>query len=912
MIRFTTAAFLIIASPSLLAADGVGKVLLSFGKNHAITAEGELRLLKRKSEIFDQETLQTGPRGRLQVRFSDDSMLSLKPNTRYAIQQYEFNKAAPTESKAFYKLIKGGMRTISGKIGKVDREDYKLETVVATIGIRGTEFEVLQNAEGMWLGVSDGKVFAESDQTSELIGSGGYAFVGNDGQLVVLQERPAELDQSTASEGDAEEEQGGSGGESSDEEGAGEGSEDAGKAEAADGADTDVFADDAVAEVSQHASEAGNTASDPGEQSQQGNDEAVATAQEEKSKSSDDSDNTGSNTDTSTDTDSKTDTSTDTDSTDSGTDSDSSTDSQAGTSVNADAGSRVRMTSFAQGNTSNATGLVVTAENGQKLLKVDKTNKLFTGYDLRSGNGFLSGSASSSCLPSSRCTLQFSGKPSDGSFGTDGDIYYGRWNKAALTSASENGSSVSIAAPLHYVFSESFSGTDVVAARSGSVRYDLSNATKPTSLDSSGNLQEGTLNNAKIILNYDDMKVLDAAMAISMDDGRKLDMSLVSEMSLNASGEFVAMSMSGHCSGGICTNTAADLNQVSMTGNWAFDLVGNKAQQLMSEYVYNSSSSQVTPFSVTGVAVLNESPQEGFAVSYLDGTLPAAATSATSAATSATSSATSTLTHLRGESGAAVADYKNRKVTTVDVSGADVITFLSVTDTDEDDGCNPCTFDSDGVSTSEGTAALKDSAFTDLDDAKVSWGRWDLSDSATLSITDGRNSGTVTDPRGPLHFVYSGDLTPYDSIKARTGTATYSWANGTTPTLSDNAVTGLDGTVNKLDVSVNFDSQNVTAVDMGLSFSNGSSAYSVSANMASDSQTGLQNLVSGSDDMRLNGSLTRTISETTPENIQMEGRMTLQFVGEQGQGAITSFGLQEQGSTSGIAVSGAGLLKEAK
>jgi len=892
MIRITTAAFLVIASPSLLAADSVGKVLLSFGKNHAITAEGEMRLLKRKSDVFDQDTLQTGPRGRLQVRFSDDSMLSLKPNTRYAIQQYEFNKAEPTESKAFYKLIKGGMRTISGKIGKVDREDYKLETVVATIGIRGTEFEVLQNAEGMWLGVSDGKVFTESEQASELIGSGGYAFVGNDGQLIVLQERPAALDQSTAtdSSSDEEEEQGGSGGgeqegeEDTSDDGADESvpesGDDAGEDESGDGGEPELFSHESVAEVTERSGEASNTASDPGQQSQQGGDEAITTAQEQANNSSDNTDNT--------------------DSTDSG--------DKAGTSVNADAGSRVRMVTFAQSNTSNATGLVVTAENGQKLLKVDKDNKLFTGYELKKDNGFLS--STTGCTAANPCTLQFSGKTSDGSFGSDGEIYYGRWNKAALTSASENGNSVSIDAPLHYVFSSSFSGTDVVAARTGSVRYDLSSATKPTSLDSSGNLQEGTLNNAKIILNYDDMKVLDAAMAISMDDGRKLDMSLQSEMSLNASGEFVAMSMSGNCSGGTCTNTAIDLNQVTMNGTWAFDLVGNKAQQLMSEYVYNSSSSQVTPFSVNGVAVLNESPKEGFAVAYIDNAASLASSAATS---SATTSASTSTAHIRGESGAAVADYKNRKVTTVDVSGADVITSISVTDTDEDDGCNPCTFDSDGLSSSEGTADLKDSSFTKLDDAKVSWGRWNLtSTGANLAVTDGTRSGKV-DPRGPLHFVYSGDLTPYDTIKARTGTATYNWSNGTTPTLSDNTHgTLLEGTVNKLDVSVNFDSQNVTAVTMGLGFSDSNSAYSLNANLASDAQTNLQNLVSGSDDMRLTGSMSRSISESTPENIQMEGRMTLQFVGEQGQGAITSFGLQEQGSASGVGVAGAGLLKEAK
>lgn len=43
-------------------------------------------------------------------------------------------------SRAFFKLLKGGFRAVSGLIGKADRNEYRVSTPVATIGIRGTDY----------------------------------------------------------------------------------------------------------------------------------------------------------------------------------------------------------------------------------------------------------------------------------------------------------------------------------------------------------------------------------------------------------------------------------------------------------------------------------------------------------------------------------------------------------------------------------------------------------------------------------------------------------------------------------------------------------------------------------------------------------------------------------------------------
>src|SRR3546814_7082028 len=51
--------------------------------------------------------------------------------------------SSPSKS-GFFRLLKGGFRAVSGLIGRVDHEEYRVSTPVATIGIRGTDYYVYQ------------------------------------------------------------------------------------------------------------------------------------------------------------------------------------------------------------------------------------------------------------------------------------------------------------------------------------------------------------------------------------------------------------------------------------------------------------------------------------------------------------------------------------------------------------------------------------------------------------------------------------------------------------------------------------------------------------------------------------------------------------------------------------------------
>lgn len=122
-------------------ADNAARVEFTSGDVRALAADGSSRVLARGAQVGSGDTIDTGS-GRAQMRFTDGSLVSLQPQTQFRIDEYAF-AGKPTEDRGFFSLIKGGLRTITGLVGKGNRSNYKLTTSVATIGIRGTEFSVV-------------------------------------------------------------------------------------------------------------------------------------------------------------------------------------------------------------------------------------------------------------------------------------------------------------------------------------------------------------------------------------------------------------------------------------------------------------------------------------------------------------------------------------------------------------------------------------------------------------------------------------------------------------------------------------------------------------------------------------------------------------------------------------------------
>ena len=133
--------------------------------------------LARGDGIQSGDTLHVGETSNMQVRFTDESIIALRSNSVFRIDDYKF-ESNNNLGKSFFSLVKGGMRSITGLIGKFNRENYAVKATSATIGIRGTHFVLAQcsndcfnkdgsKAEnGLFGGVTDGRI-AVNNQAGE-------------------------------------------------------------------------------------------------------------------------------------------------------------------------------------------------------------------------------------------------------------------------------------------------------------------------------------------------------------------------------------------------------------------------------------------------------------------------------------------------------------------------------------------------------------------------------------------------------------------------------------------------------------------------------------------------------------------------------------------------------------------------
>lgn len=150
---------LFFCSKCISAQESAGKTIMAHGKvaAHQVLDEKKIdRLLKRRSAIYAIDVITTGPESQAQFSMVDGGLIALKENSILDIKDYKFNYETKKGS-ASIELLKGGLRSISGAIKK-NGGDYKIDTPVGSIGIRGTHFEIQLVSKNLYLAVWDGAI----------------------------------------------------------------------------------------------------------------------------------------------------------------------------------------------------------------------------------------------------------------------------------------------------------------------------------------------------------------------------------------------------------------------------------------------------------------------------------------------------------------------------------------------------------------------------------------------------------------------------------------------------------------------------------------------------------------------------------------------------------------------------------
>lgn len=171
---------------------GVGQITHLSGTVAVKRSDGTAKVLSVKSDIQQGDTLSTQDDTYARIKFVDGAEVVLRPNSELKVAAYSYNQAKPENDNVLLSMFKGGLRAVTGLLGKRNRDKVSFTTPTATIGIRGTHFGALfcnndcgnipttsgsPPENGLHVDVTNGAINLKNEGGEQLIGTGQFGFV---------------------------------------------------------------------------------------------------------------------------------------------------------------------------------------------------------------------------------------------------------------------------------------------------------------------------------------------------------------------------------------------------------------------------------------------------------------------------------------------------------------------------------------------------------------------------------------------------------------------------------------------------------------------------------------------------------------------------------------------------------------
>lgn len=194
--QLLSCALILVAAQCAFAADTqpiVGEAAMVIGVARITTASGETSAVSRGSAIHVGDRIETESGGHVHVRFIDGGRLSVRPSSRLQVENYSYSTQQSALTAIKFRLDEGVVRSITGAWGESARERFRLNTPVAAIGVKGTDFVVRSDADTTAASVYTGAIVfaALTDGCQASLGpclNGGEKFLSQDmkGQMLEL------------------------------------------------------------------------------------------------------------------------------------------------------------------------------------------------------------------------------------------------------------------------------------------------------------------------------------------------------------------------------------------------------------------------------------------------------------------------------------------------------------------------------------------------------------------------------------------------------------------------------------------------------------------------------------------------------------------------------------------------------
>ena len=137
-------------------AGQAGQVVLALGDTRVGSVTG-IKVVAGLA-VGESDRLETGADGHLHIRLADNGLLILRPNSSAVVTDYVFDPADAATTRMRITVSKGTVRSITGDWAKRNPERFRINTPVAALGVRGTDFSVFTDATTTRASVNSGGI----------------------------------------------------------------------------------------------------------------------------------------------------------------------------------------------------------------------------------------------------------------------------------------------------------------------------------------------------------------------------------------------------------------------------------------------------------------------------------------------------------------------------------------------------------------------------------------------------------------------------------------------------------------------------------------------------------------------------------------------------------------------------------
>ena len=143
-VGFFIVQFGLLTSTSAMAqTDAAGRIMFVVGSATKHVSTGVEQPIVKEMLVGQGDKLRTGNDAHIYIRMADGALLVMRPQSSLSVDLWKYNPEKPEQSQIKYTLHSGLSRYVSGRGSQAAKDQFRFNTPLAAIGVRGTDFTVL-------------------------------------------------------------------------------------------------------------------------------------------------------------------------------------------------------------------------------------------------------------------------------------------------------------------------------------------------------------------------------------------------------------------------------------------------------------------------------------------------------------------------------------------------------------------------------------------------------------------------------------------------------------------------------------------------------------------------------------------------------------------------------------------------